>query len=175
MVVPSNLIKKNYTAGKEFVYSSTQKEYQGHYYELNGKYFVGKDFNIYAAELVKKNSSGINPLLLNPSTYLYGALSKLTPIGNNPPSSFFYNYNSDSDIRYFLLKFNVTPRLIKEVNKQTFDEYKSNPLYLSVSLSYSGGFNPSELDEAEKKISGIKDFVLTSYTKPPIEESGLDG
>ena len=29
MVIPNNLITSNYTAGKEFMYSVTQKEYQG--------------------------------------------------------------------------------------------------------------------------------------------------
>lgn len=173
MVIPNNLITSNYTAGKEFMYSITQKEYQGYYYEINGKYFTGKEFNVDAAEIIKIESSNINPLLLRAATYVYGTLSKLPPPNNKKPSSFFFNYTTT--IRYFLAKINTNPLLIKEVNKQTFDDYKSNPLYISVSLSFEGGFNDVELNEAEKKIPGLKTFVQTSYTNPPLEESGLIG
>jgi hypothetical protein len=40
--IPANLITTGYTSGKEFVYVSNYKPYQGYYYEINNKFFVGK-------------------------------------------------------------------------------------------------------------------------------------
>jgi hypothetical protein len=43
------------------------------------------------------------------------------------------------------------------------------------SLCYVGGFKDSELKAAGKIIPGITTYVNTSYTNPPIEDSGLIG
>ena len=174
MRVPANLITKtSYTSGGEYAYALNYKIYQGYYYELNNKYFAGKEFNINAPELIKvANNSNINTLLTQASTYLYGKLSK-TKLNNQKPTSFFYKY--EGNVRYYLAKSNVNPLVIKEVNKETFEQFKNDPIYLSVFLSYNGGFNNKELDEAETKIPGIKTFVRTSYTNPPVEEDGSIG
>ena len=50
--IPQNQIVYKYTIGKEYMYTNTYREYQGHYYELNGRFFVGKEFNINSLELV---------------------------------------------------------------------------------------------------------------------------
>ena len=172
MRVPSNIITSQYTSGKEYMYAASQKEYQGYYYELNDKFFVGKEFKVDAAELLKIKSANINTLLTRASTYVYGLLSGVK-LSNVKPPSFIYKY--EGNIRYFLAKLNTNPLLIKEVNKETFDSFQNDPLYSSVSLFYEGGFNERELNKAETKISGIKAFVNTSYTPPPTEESGLIG
>ena len=40
--IPSNqIVKSKYTIGKEYMFESTYREYQGYYYELNGKLFAG--------------------------------------------------------------------------------------------------------------------------------------
>jgi hypothetical protein len=171
MRVPANIIEAKYTSGEEFVFSLNYKYYQGYYYELNGKIFAGKEFNANSPELIKSNSNNINTLLTDSKTYIYGFLSKIK-INNQKIPSFFFKY--ESNIRYFAAKFN-TKSLIKEISKETFDQIQNDPLYLSVSLSYDGGFNDRELNEAEIKIPGIKIFVNTSYTNPSIEESGLVG
>ena len=170
--IPSNLITTNYTSGKEFVYVSDNKHYQGYYYEINSKFFVGKEFNNNAPEIIKLTSSKINPLLLKAATSLFGRLTGIKLDDIKVPS-FFYNYQGD--IRYFLSKNNTSPLLIKEIDKKTFDQFQNDSLYSSVSLTFKGGFSENELKEAEKKIPGITTFVNSSYTPPPIEEDGSVG
>jgi len=170
--IPANLITTDYTSGKEFVYVSNYKPYQGYYYEINNKFFVGKEFDNNAPEIIKLTSSKINPLLLKATTSLFGQLSGIT-LSNIKIPSFFYKYQGD--IRYFLAKNNTSPLLIKEIDKTSFDQIQSNPLYTSVALIYKGGFSKNELKEAEKKIPGITTFVNSSYTPPPIEENGSIG
>jgi hypothetical protein len=172
MRIPANIITENkYTIGKEFINRKTHKLYQGYYYELNNKFFAGKEFNNNAPELIKIKSDQVNNLLLTAATYVFGSLSKVKLTDQKIPS-FFFKY--ESNIRYFTVKFNAKS-LIKEINEETFNQIKDNPLYISLPLSYDGGFNNNELNEAEKKIPGIKSFVNTSYTNPSIEESGLVG
>jgi hypothetical protein len=172
MRIPANIITENkYTIGKEYINKKTHKPYQGYYYELNNKFFAGKEFNNNAPELIKIKSDQVNNLLLTAATYIFGSLSKLKLTDQKIPS-FFFKY--ESNIRYFTVKFNAKS-LIKEISKETFDQIQNNPLYLSVFLSYDGGFNDNELNEAEIKIPGIKTFVNTSYTNPSVEESGLIG
>jgi hypothetical protein len=172
MRVPANIIEAKYTSGNEFVFALNYKYYQGYYYELNGKTFVGKEFNANSPELIKSNSDNVNTLLTDSKTYIYGFLSKIK-INNQKIPSFFFKY--ESNIRYFITNPNIKPTLIKEINKETFNQIQNDSLYLSVSLSYDGGFSDKELNEAEIKIPGIKTFVNTSYTNPSVEESGLVG
>jgi hypothetical protein len=173
MRVPANIITENkYTIGKEFINKKTHKLYQGYYYELNNKFFAGKEFNNNAPELIKIKSDQVNNLLLTAATYVFGSLSKVKLTDQKIPS-FFFRY--ESNIRYFTAKSNTNPILIKEINKETFNQIKDDPLYLSVLLSYDGGFSDKELNEAEIKIPGIKTFVSTSYTNPPVEEGGSIG
>ena len=169
--IPANqIVKSKYTIGKEYMFESTYREYQGYYYESNGKLFAGKEFNINAPILVKINLNNINPLRTNPATLVYGIISGVK-LNSAVPPSFIFQYNSDT--RYF--SYQLNKKLIKEIDKDTFTNFQSNPLYTVVSLSYVGGFKDSELKEAEKTIPGITTYVNTSYTNPPIEESGLIG
>jgi hypothetical protein len=170
--IPANLITTGYTSGKEFVYVSNYKPYQGYYYEINNKFFVGKEFDNNAPEIIKLTSSKINPLLLKAATSLFGQLSGII-LSNIKIPSFFYNYQGD--IRYFLAENNSSPLLIKEIDKTSFDQIQSNSLYTSVALTYKGGFSENELKDAEKKIPGITIFVNSSYTSPSVEEDGTIG
>jgi hypothetical protein len=170
MRIPANTIEIKYTSGNEFVYSFNYKFYQGYYYTFNDKFFAGKEFNANAPELVRSNSPEINTSLTNPKTYIYGSLSNIKP-NNQKPASFIYKY--ESDVRYFT--YSITNKVIKEISKETYDKFKDDPYYISVILNYKGGFNDIQLDEAEKKIPGIKTFVNTSYVRPSTEESGLVG
>jgi hypothetical protein len=169
--IPQNqIVKSKYTVGKEYMFESTYKEYQGYYYELNSKLFAGKEFNTSAPTLIKINLSNINTLRTNPSTFIYGIISGVK-LNNATPPSFLFQYNSDT--RYF--SYQLNKKLIKEIDKDTFTSFQSNPLYAVISLSYVGGFKDTELKEAENIIPGITTYVNTSYTNPPIEESGLIG
>jgi hypothetical protein len=75
--IPRNIIiEAKYTQGKEYMTIDTYKEYQGYYYELNDKIFAGKEFDVFAPELIRLSSNKINPLLTRLSTYAYAALSQ---------------------------------------------------------------------------------------------------
>jgi hypothetical protein len=163
----SQIIKGKYTIGKEYVVLSTHKEYQGYYYELNGKTFAGKEFNTNAPEIIKMTSSKFNSLFSNPSTALY---AKVSGAKLNNQKAVPYNFNYNSNKRYFA--YHTINKLIKEVNKDNFLSLISNPIYVVVSLSYIGGFIDAELDQAEKQIPGIRVFIDSSYPIPTVEDDG---
>lgn len=170
--VPSNqIVESKYTAGGEFREVISLKDYKGYYYELNNKYFVGETFDINAPELEQVRLKGPNPFLSNLSSFVYGAIAPLAAnaiMNKANPSSHIYQY--DNNKRYY--SYSVKEKIIKEINKENFDAIQSNTLYITVSLSYEGGFNTIELDEAEKKIPGIKTFVENSYIRPKSEDGG---
>jgi hypothetical protein len=169
--IPSNIIvKSKYTIGKEYMYEQNHSEYQGYYYEMNGKWFAGKEFNIDAPVLLKIIDKNINSLLSTAATYIYGQISKIK-LDDFKVQSHFFQY--DSNVRYF--SYEINKNLIKEINQDTFNTISSNPLYRTIALSYTNGFNNKELAIAEIKIPGITTFAQTSYTPPPVEESGLLG
>jgi hypothetical protein len=167
--IPSNqIVTSKYTAGNEFLIESTNAVYIGYYYELNNNLYSGKSYNEKAPKLIKIKDR--NTLRTNPSTLIYGLISGIK-LNSTVPPSFIFQYNSDT--RYF--SYQLNKKLIKEIDKDTFTNFQSNPLYTVVSLSYVGGFKDSELKEAEKIIPGITTYVNTSYINPSIEESGLIG
>jgi len=168
--IPSNQIKFNYTAGKEYMFISTHNEYQGHYYKFNGKTFAGKEFDLYAPELIKipvdnKGSSLFNPLLTNAATYLYGKISN-TQINNFTPTSIVGKVSQEKTIRYFTKKINNNPILIKEISKEDYMilQKQPNPLLQIINIQFPpGGYfaDQKNLDEAEKQMPGIKAFILS--------------
>lgn len=166
----NQVVESQYTSGNTFREVGTLKNYQGYYYEYNNKYFVGKTFDVNAAELevIPKKP---NPFLSNLASFAYGvaagvAASKV--LNSKKPTSHIFQY--DSNKRYY--SYAIKDQIIKEINKENFDVLQSDPLYTTISLSYEGGFNRIELDEAEKKIPGIKTFVENSYVRPKTEDGG---
>jgi hypothetical protein len=177
--IPSNQIKFNYTAGGEYIFKDTYKDYQGYYYETNGKTFAGKEFNQYAPELEKVqikegNNRRFNPLLASAATFIYGKVSKFKI--DNSKATPFYFVPSEKDVqngqayRYFSQQ--KANNLIKETSEDNYKELTKNPLYntarikcyiTSDALDPVGNnnyvFDSKELDEAEKKISGIKTWL----------------
>jgi len=163
MRIPQNIITENqYTAGKEFMYITTYKEYIGYYYIASDRYFTGKTYNSNSSsfELIKIEKENTNLLLTQASTYVYGLLSKNSiknlslPKFNSLPKS---NLDIDQEgvETYYAKQLNVTPILIKQINKDTFNSLQSNSFYEVVSINPSY----SNLDEAEKKMPGIKAFL----------------
>ena len=143
------------------MFASTYNEYKGYYYTLNGKIFAGEKFNASSPELVKINSSNTNILLTNPSTYVYGKVSKVS-VNNREPSSYYFNTSKENNkFRYFIKKHNTN--VIKEISKETYDQFLNNPLYVSVSLFYNNNFNKEDLNRAEQTIPGITVYVGTLY------------
>jgi hypothetical protein len=167
--VPKNKIKTGlYTSGGEFLIAKTQQRYQGYYYELNERFYAGKEFKDDSPELIKSTSDKVNKLLSNPFTNLYGIISGMI-IGNTKPKSIYFNPetaeinpNDNTIMRYFTKK--VNENIIKEIDENNFNQIKDNPIYISVFLHFrSNGFDQNELNEAEKKIPGITDYVNTIY------------
>jgi hypothetical protein len=164
MKIPANIVvTSKYTEGGEYIIKSNYNNYQGHYYELSGKAYAGKEFNPEATELIKKQSPNINLLLTSAATFAYGKISKQTTNLQPEPTSYFYN-STPTDFRYFITKLNVKPSVIKEIDKNTFEQYKDNPVYASVALSYPNKFVESEINKAETTIPGIKTYLSTTYT-----------
>jgi hypothetical protein len=179
--IPQNQIQYKYTIGKEYMVESTYKEYQGYYYEINGKLFIGKEFDSNAPELIPipKNNTNVsnlfNSLLTKASTYAYGKISGIKIDNTKPISSYFVPSEKDAQkgetIRYYIQQKNNN--LIKEVNEDNYKSLLNNPIFTTTKikcfivadlLNPVGDnnyiFDTKELDEAEKIIPGIKTFLL---------------
>jgi len=161
MRVPANLIKTNYTAGKEYMYLTSYKEYQGYYYEMNNKFWVGKTYNSNSKELVKIELKNINTLLAQASTYVYGLVSGIkssqlsSPKFNSFPKTDL-DTDTEGDETYYTKKLNINPTIIKQINKETFDKLKQDPFYQVISLKP----DRSNLDQADKQMPGLKSFLF---------------
>ena len=161
MKIPANIIQTGkYTQGQEYMYADTYENYQGYYYVLNNKFFAGKIFNNLARELVKFDSTKVNKLKKDPKTAVYGKASGVN-IKESKASGIVYK--GDTIIRYFAKKLNVVPILIREINKKTFDELQSDPLYQTTSVIIApGDFNldSNEINKANQQMPGLKSFLI---------------
>lgn len=155
-------VKYQYTMGGEYVLpNNIEIPYIGYYYELNGRAFAGKEFKYDAPELLKNTLKTSNSLLQNAQTTEYAKLSNIKLVSQFPPTSYVNTLKEDG-IRYFLKKINNDNAiLIIEVSKETYDQFKNNPFYQSVTLNfkYKTGFNNNEIEMAEKTMVGIKEFL----------------
>jgi hypothetical protein len=209
MKVPSNLIIKGYTAGKEYVYKKSTNFYIGHFYKLRNKFYTGKDYdsNEKQLEIVPINKvRAIN----NPNSFLYnflaGAQSGLNapPILNPKPTKsealasieaankqgfipvVGVNLDSDSNAiqtnadqiqksstpvevkRYFFRQLiRVIPRQYRfgEINEEQYNNNPKKPNYVTAFFTETRiegekpSINQDELNEAEKKMPGLKKFL----------------
>lgn len=166
--LPSNqIIKSKYTSGKEYMFVNTYREYQGYFYELNGKTFAGKEFSSNAPELVKIVTKN-NTLLTNPLTVIYGNISKYNLTDSNIKSVPFSPTDEDFAkgfmMRYFVKKMTENNN-IKEINVDTFNVVKNKPLYQTLEVKYNFNISEKELNELDKKMSGLK-LYLSDNTLP---------
>lgn len=170
--IPQNKIQFKYTIGNEYIYADSYKNYQGHYYEINGRVFAGKEVKIDSPLLIKKDFNNLDLLKLNPSASVYNDITKKVLNNVSSPPSFIYRY--ESNIRYFI--YHISKNLIKEINRDTFEAFKSNPLYKIVRLSFiNEDFIEEELNIAEQIIPDIRTFVKDSNFPPGavIEDQGI--
>jgi hypothetical protein len=87
MRIPASKIKKGlYTSNGEYVDKNTKKVYKGDYYEINGKFYVGKDFtpNVPVKELTLAKK-----VRYTSKDFLYDVLAgvkqgSVTPINSTP-------------------------------------------------------------------------------------------
>jgi hypothetical protein len=161
--IPLNqIVTSKYTIGKEFMYESTYKEYQGFYYEFNNKFFTGREFNINSPELIKINSDNVNILKQNPKTKRYSAVSNQKiykenkivsqPTGGNTPEA-----NLD-EINFYCKKINTN--VIKRIDGETYTLLQNNSLYQTTFVGKYNGQDQS-LALAEIQIPGILDWVVS--------------
>jgi len=151
---PLNTIMLNkYTIGDEFVLVSSKANYQGYYYEFQGRLFAGKTFNAFSPEIVKKESINSNQS---------GSFTSL-PLNNltGPINLAFDQQDDVGSFRYFAKQVNTTPILIKEISEETYNNLQSNPIYQTLSISVSNIEDPVTLERANKAMFGIKDFLMS--------------
>jgi hypothetical protein len=151
---PSNIIMLNkYTIGDEFVLASSKANYQGYYYEFQGKFFAGKTFNAFSPEIVKKeliNSNQLDSFISLPLNNLTGSIN--LAFDQQEDVGFF---------RYFTKQVNINPILIKEISLETFNNLRSNPLYQTLAIPIEVIEDPISLERANKIMFGIKDFLMS--------------
>jgi len=173
MRVPSNLIKTGqYTIGQEFINTADNKEYQGYYYEINNKYFVGKEFNSKAPELKKIDS---NYFTLYNVDKEYSRVAKINPQLIQAPKTIHNpdmsnkDYKGEDFLTYYAKKINSSPILIREINKETYLNLQNNSIWQVISLVTTqgdGGISIEEINKADKEMPGIKTWLLSSGIGP---------
>lgn len=151
MRIPKNLIKEGlYTKGGEFINSKTNTIYQGYYSEFNGNYFIGKNYTPDSIQLNKNISK----------------TKKISRLFSFKQEDLEKGYS----MRYFMKK-SSGPIIIKEIDEETYKNIQKDINFISVKLKfyttnigegqdYKGGFfNEKELNEADKKMPGLKLFL----------------
>jgi hypothetical protein len=168
MRIPSNIITTGkYTIGKEFINTSDNKLYQGFYYQIGDRSFVGKSFDQNAPELKKVTD---DHFFFTDKNKEYGRLTQLDPKSIQEPKSI---YNPDMSIKdaggdyfytYYAKKYNYYPILIREINKETYDNLKNNNIWQVIALVTTqgdGGVDIKEINRAEKEMPGIKTWLMS--------------
>ena len=156
--IPQNQIITKYTDGGEYIITDTKIRYQGYYYEVNGKAYTGKEYNVSGSQSLTK----ITPETYNNIPTSYTSVSNVKIDNFIPPSYIFNLPNIDYRIvkRYFYTKKNTNPIIIKEINKDNFNQVSTNPLYNTLILSWNVvGGNDDALESADKVFPGIKLFL----------------
>ena len=162
--IPKNLIvTSKYTSGGEYMFKSTQKEYKGYYYELNGNFFAGKEYKSNANELLKIDINNINPFLSRASTSTYGFLSNIN-INSGTVNSLFI-INSDESFYepevplFFCKKINETPPKINRISEETYISLQKNVIYQTTFIGNYKGITQTS-DQAYQQMPGLKDFFV---------------
>ena len=161
MGVPkNNIVAGKYTSGGEFVILSTNAPYQGYYYELNNKFYSGKEYSPTAPEIIRIQSPEKNRLLNSLPTARYSLVSGVTsksistPPVNVIPSE--TNTKINKSVRFFCKKINSD--IIKEIDEQTYKSLQNQPIYQT---TYIGVYldKAQSMEQAESQLSGVKAFL----------------
>lgn len=160
MKVPANIISENlYTIGGEFVYANSYENYQGYYYEINDKFFVGKVFDPFAPRLLKLDSSDIDPLRLNPQTSKFAGLRR-TRIPSNRISSIPLELTGGE--KYLAKQIGSNPVRIIFTTKYVWDNQTQYPGYIFTSVLYEPEFG-FKITESNKRDIPEIDIFLSDY------------
>ena len=174
MRIPKNIIQYNYTSGNEFVNPDTNVPYQGYYYETNGVFFTGREFNANAPKIIKKENE--NKYLNDPKIATYAKLTGLTSQQLSTPSINIIS-NSKRDTfpptnqasgppplplttltQFFVQKININPIIIKEVDEKSYISVRENPLYKTTFVGNYNGVNQT-IDQADAQMPGLRTFL----------------
>lgn len=157
MIIPNNIIQTSkYTQGNEYRIASTNVPYQGYYYELNGSFYAGKEYKSNSPELIPESKT--NKLLNFPPTALYSAISGVSSQDLQLPviKSVQNNFSSvNIKERYFCRQITIQPILIKEIDEETYDNVKANPLYQTTFIGKN-----QDIDQANAQLPGLKDWLF---------------
>jgi hypothetical protein len=159
MRAPKNIAKINYTTGEKYL-DSNYNPYTGYYCEVKGKAYPGKVYTgrskqlILASSLVKNNK--VNGYYFN----LNDVIPEEDEEGNISTDEKFI-------LRYFIKYIHTIPIYIKEIDINTYNSVKNNPLYQTVVLNCDvtggfrkgGTFNIDEVEQADKIMHGIKLYL----------------
>jgi hypothetical protein len=165
MRVPKNIIQTGkYTSGGEFVEELSNKPYQGHYYELNGSLYTGKEYSVNAVKIIKKQNQ--NQLYNSTSTAMFSFMSGITSQQLSVPPINSINVNNLSDegiplgysTRFFAQKININPIIIKEIDEKSYTSLQGTPLYKTTFIGNYNGVNQN-VDQAEAQVPGLKTFL----------------
>jgi hypothetical protein len=164
MKVPSNIIQTGkYTSGGEFVEELSNKPYQGHYYELNGSLYTGKEYSVNAVKIIKKQNQ--NQLYNSTSTAMFSFMSGITSQQLSVPPINSINNNvlngygiQPPSTQFFAQKINVNPITIKEIDEKSYTSLQGTPLYKTTFIGSYNGVNQN-IDQAEAQIPGLKTFL----------------
>jgi len=161
MRIPKNSIKEGkYTAGGEFIVESTNANYTGYYYKLNGALYAGKVYDVKAPKLVPVVDR--NQLLTKGlSTAIYSVVSGITSQMLRPPAiksipSVPLPNNPISSLKFYCKK--VNDNIIKEIDETTYTSLQSQPIYQS---TFIGTYNRKiqTVDQADQQVPGLKAFL----------------
>jgi hypothetical protein len=162
MRVPKNVVKVNYTTGEKYL-DSNFNPYVGYYCEVKGKVYPGEVYTgrskqlILASSLIKDNK--VPGIAFNPEDTWHSH------------SSDREEYHSEEEkhvFRYFVKYIHTIPIYIKEVNIDTYNSVRNNPLYQVLMLKFTisdlgfptnGFFNKDEVEQADKTMHGIKLYL----------------
>jgi hypothetical protein len=168
MKIPLNIITTGkYTIGKEFINTIDKKEYQGYYYELNGKTFAGKEFNENAPELKKITDVSFYFDKINKT---YASLTKINPTNIIDPKKivnrvFDYDAQEQYYYTYYAKKLNSNPILIREIDKETYLSLQNNANWQVIALVTNDGDGfilEDEIVRAETIMPGIADWLTST-------------
>lgn len=167
MRIPSNIITTGkYTIGNEFVTKNTYEPYQGYYYEINNRTFIGKEFDVNSLELIKVQD--IPPLVK--ADKKYASLTKVNLSTLNIPKNINKKDLSITDAQgknfyaYFAKKLNSNPILIREIDRETYSKLKNNSVWQVIRIIATQGdglIDQEDLDNAEKEMPGILMWIRT--------------
>jgi hypothetical protein len=160
MRVPSNIIQTGkYTSGGEFVEELSNKPYQGHYYELNGSLYTGKEYSVDAIKIIKKQDQ--NQLYNNSNTAVFSFMSGITSqqlssviVKGNP----FAELSHGDDLSFYSRQLNINPIIIKSIDEKTYLSLQGNPLYKTTFVGNYNGVNQN-VDQADTQMPGLKTFL----------------